>query len=98
MDQTRIGRHAARIGRCSGNTVCLLLRPGGILVLAWGQLRRVAVQARWQKLMGVVGLGLNVAVLAFVTAAMRKRVALRRLKCQFSGFRPQAFFHDGDSF
>jgi hypothetical protein len=27
----------------------------------------------------------------YLSAAMRKRVALRRLKCQFSGFRPQAF-------
>ena len=64
MDQTRIGRHGERSGRCSGNRACHRLRPDDILVLAYGQLRQVTAQALWQKPMGVVGYGLNVAVLA----------------------------------
>jgi len=55
----------AQIGGRSGNTGCLQLRLGGILVLAWGQLSRLAALARWQNLSDVVGRGLNVAVLAF---------------------------------
>jgi len=74
-NQPRKEKPALRIGRCSGSTACLALRPGGILVLACTQLREIIAWLPWQKQQSFVGLGLNVAV----------RALGARIKCDCPG-------------